>query len=171
MALKLPGGNSAYHNFNNDYLYVVDPAERRKLALTEIDTASFGWYHIRTVIVTGIGFFTDAYDIFAISLVSNMIGIVYFGHNLPPSADTSIKVASSVGNVLGQTIFGWLADMIGRKRMYGLELMIMIASTVAQALTASSPALTIVGLLVFWRIVMGVGIGGDYPLSAVITSE
>jgi PHS family inorganic phosphate transporter-like MFS transporter len=27
------------------------------------------------------------------------------------------------------------------------------------------------GLLVFWRVVMGIGIGGDYPLSAVITSE
>jgi PHS family inorganic phosphate transporter-like MFS transporter len=30
---------------------------------------------------------------------------------------------------------------------------------------------SITGVLVFWRFIMGIGIGGDYPLSAVQTSE
>lgn len=55
--------------------------------------------------------------------------------------------------------------------MYGLELMIIIFSTLAQSLSSSSPGMSIVGLIVFWRVLMGVGIGGDYPLSAIITSE
>ncbi|KZT56710.1 MFS general substrate transporter [Calocera cornea HHB12733] len=32
-------------------------------------------------------------------------------------------------------------------------------------------AVTITGVLIFWRFIMGIGIGGDYPLSAIITSE
>ena len=71
--------------FNNDFAHIQDPNERRRLALAEIDKApvslnilfvhtisdgftSFGWYHVRAIVVAGIGFFTDAYDIFAINL-------------------------------------------------------------------------------------------------------
>lgn len=120
---------------------------------------------------------TDAYDIFAIGLVTSMLGVVYWqtykaspGH-IPQNADTAIKVATSAGTVVGQVGFGWLADMVGRKRMYGLELILIIFATLAQALSSSSRAISVTGLLIFWRVMMGIGIGGDYPLSSIITSE
>jgi MFS transporter, PHS family, inorganic phosphate transporter len=53
----------------------------------------------------------------------------------------------------------------------GIELMIIITSTFAQAIAGSGPAVNIVGVLTCLRFIMGVGIGGDYPLSAVIASE
>lgn len=165
------GGNSAFHNFNNDFAHVADPNERRRLALAEIDKAPFGWYHIRAIVVAGIGFFTDSYDIFAIGLVTSLLGIVYFGGSLPSDSDTAIKVATSAGTVVGQVGFGALADIVGRKKMYGLELIIIIFTTLAQALSSSAPSISVVGLITFWRIIMGIGIGGDYPLSAIITSE
>jgi PHS family inorganic phosphate transporter-like MFS transporter len=177
MATKTSGGNAAFHNFHNDYAHIADPNERRRLALAEIDKAPFGWYHVRAIVVAGIGFFTDAYDIFAINLVTSMLGVVYWHGakskpgTIPSSSDTAIKVATSGGTVIGQLGFGALADIVGRKRMYGLELIIIIFATLAQALTASSPAVSIVGLLIFWRVLMGIGIGGDYPLSSIITSE
>ncbi|KAI7637660.1 Repressible high-affinity phosphate, partial [Hortaea werneckii] len=177
MANKTAGGNAAFHNFNNDYAHIADPNERRRLALAEIDKAPFGWYHVRAILVAGIGFFTDAYDIFAIGIVTTMLGIVYW-HNassdpgkINPNADTAIKVATSGGTVIGQLGFGWLADMVGRKKMYGLELILIIFATLAQSLSADAPALTIVGVVIFWRVLMGIGIGGDYPLSSIITSE
>ena len=55
--------------------------------------------------------------------------------------------------------------------MYGLELILIIFATLAQSLSAASPAISVVGLIIFWRVLMGVGIGGDYPLSSIITSE
>jgi PHS family inorganic phosphate transporter-like MFS transporter len=55
--------------------------------------------------------------------------------------------------------------------MYGLELIIMIFATLAQSLSSDSPSMSIVGVLIFWRVIMGIGIGGDYPLSSIITSE
>ncbi|KAK8118922.1 major facilitator superfamily domain-containing protein [Apiospora kogelbergensis] len=170
---KTSGGNAAYHNFHNDFLHIQDPNERRRLALAEIDAAPFGWYHVRAVVVAGVGFFTDSYDIFAVSLLTLMLGIVYYPSTgaMPASSDNAIKLATSAGTVIGQLGFGYLADRVGRKKMYGLELIIIIFATVAQALSSNSPSVDVVGLIIFWRVLMGIGIGGDYPLSSIITSE
>jgi PHS family inorganic phosphate transporter-like MFS transporter len=61
--------------------------------------------------------------------------------------------------------------MVGRKKMYGLELILIIFATLAQSLASDSPSISIVGVIIFWRVLMGIGIGGDYPLSSIITSE
>ncbi|RYO65326.1 Repressible high-affinity phosphate permease [Alternaria arborescens] len=174
MAHKTAGGNAAFHNFNNDFAHIEDPNERRRLALAEIDKAPFGWYHVRAILVAGTGFFTDSYDIFCVSLLTIMLGIVYKHDNkgvLHTQQDTAIKLATSAGTVLGQVGFGTLADIVGRKKMYGLELILIIVATLAQSLTGPGPGTSIVGLIIFWRVLMGIGIGGDYPLSSIITSE
>ncbi|KKK11825.1 hypothetical protein P175DRAFT_0439989 [Aspergillus ochraceoroseus IBT 24754] len=165
------------NGYTQDLATVEDPNERRRIALQEIDNAKFGWHHIRAIVVAGVGFFTDSYDIFAINLASSMLGVVYWqdaassAGKIPSSSDTAIKVATSGGTVIGQLFFGWLADRIGRKRMYGIELIIIIMATLAQSLSSDSRAVSIVGILIFWRVIMGIGIGGDYPLSSIITSE
>jgi PHS family inorganic phosphate transporter-like MFS transporter len=154
---KTAGGNSAFHNFHNDFAHIEDPNERRRVALAEIDKAPFGWYHVRACVVAGIGFFTDSYDIFAVSLLDIMLGIVYYHGALSTPQDTAIKIATSAGTVIGQFGFGILADIIGRKRMYGFELVLIIVATLAQALTGSGPGISIVGIMVFWRVLMGIG--------------
>ena len=103
-----------------------------------------------------------------------MIGFVYFQANdnkTPYNVDTAIKVSCSVGTVIGQLAFGYLADRVGRKKMYGVELIIIIIGTIGQALAGNGPAASFWGVITFWRIIVGIGIGGDYPLSSVITSE
>ena len=65
------------------------------------------------------------------------------------------KVSTSAGTVIGQLGFGYLADVVGRKKMYGLELILIIFSTVAQALSSDSPGMSIVGTIIFWRVLMG----------------
>lgn len=167
------GGNNAYHNYHNDFLHVTDANERRRLALAAVDKAPFGWHHVRAIVVAGVGFFTDSYDIFVASMLTIMLGIVYYPGvgTMPTSSDNAIKLSTSAGTVVGQLLFGYLADRLGRKRMYGLELIIIIFATLAQALTSESPSCNIIGLIIFWRVIMGVGIGGDYPLSSIITSE
>lgn len=110
-------------------------------------------------------------------MITGMLGIVYWQTAklnpgaIPSTSDTALKVATSSGTVIGQLGFGVLADIVGRKRMYGIELIIIIVATLAQSLTSSSESMSIVGLLIFWRVIMGIGIGGDYPLSSIITSE
>jgi PHS family inorganic phosphate transporter-like MFS transporter len=176
------------HNGNVDDVYnkeavseeyipggALDLDAKRRAALAEIDNAKFGWFHVRACLVAGVGFFTDAYDIFAISIGATMIGLVYNqGANkgkLTNSQNLGLNVATPVGTLIGQLLFGWLADVYGRKRMYGIELMIIIVGTIGQAVAGQAPAVSILGVLIFWRVFMGIGIGGDYPLSATITSE
>lgn len=88
-----------------------------------------------------------------------MMGVVFWQTKtgkgaIPSNSDTAIKVATSGGTVLGQLGFGYLADVLGRKRMYGLELILIIFATLAQALSSPSPAISIVGLVIFWRVLM-----------------
>lgn len=56
-------GNAVFGNEESDSSHITDNNERRRLALAEIDKAPFGWYHVRAVVVAGVGFFTDAYDV------------------------------------------------------------------------------------------------------------
>ncbi|KAI1877482.1 hypothetical protein JX265_003490 [Neoarthrinium moseri] len=179
------GGNRAFHNFFNDFSHIQDPNLRRRLALSEIDKIPFGSYHLRAIAVAGIGFFLDSYDIFAINLITTLLGVVFwqgppetakngYGGNygtLPTPVSTTLKASTSAGIVVGQLLFGWLADVFGRRRMYGIELGIIVVATFASTLVAPSQSMSFTGLMTFWRVVMGVGIGGDYPLSSVITSE
>ncbi|GAW24760.1 hypothetical protein ANO14919_143530 [Xylariales sp. No.14919] len=179
------GGNRAFHNFFNDFSHIQDPNLRRRLALSEIDKIPFGLYHVRAVLVAGIGFFLDSYDIFAINLVTTLLGVVFWsgapsdaihgygGGNgvLPTSVSQALKTSTSAGIVIGQVVFGWLADKYGRRKMYGVELGIILVSTLSCCLVAASQAVSFTGLMTFWRVMMGIGIGGDYPLSSVITSE
>src|SRR2546423_1399998 len=55
--------------------------------------------------------------------------------------------------------------------MYGVELGIMIVGTLCLALAGDGPGISIIGSTIFYRIVIGIGIGGDYPSSSVISSE
>lgn len=80
----------------------------------------YSWFHVKVCLVAGVGFFTDAYDIFAINIASSMLGYVYakpHGGSLSSNADLGVKVATPVGTLIGQLLFGWLADRVGRKRM------------------------------------------------------
>jgi len=77
-----------------------------------------------------------------------------------------------LGSVIGQLLFGLLADWYGRTKLYGIELVLVIVSTIGVATSNHGyNDMSFLGLFVFWRFVMGIGIGAEYPLSAVITSE
>ncbi|KAI8813799.1 major facilitator superfamily domain-containing protein [Cladochytrium replicatum] len=155
---------------------MAEAVARKAHVLNQLDTAKFSSAHVRAILVAGSGFLTDSYDNFVIGLVVPMIAVIYFGatnYKLPLFVqDGMVKAASSIGNLVGQIAFGVMGDILGRKRMYGIELIILIVGAVGSALSASPKAgIDILGVLGFWRFILGIGVGGDYPVSAIITSE
>jgi PHS family inorganic phosphate transporter-like MFS transporter len=118
--------------------------------------------------VAGVGFFTDAYAIFAINMVIPMLGIIYYEGTMPHSYQTALSVVTLGGSIIGQIGFGAGADVWGRRKMYGLELIITIAATlgvvmasngVADSLGTNYGSMNIMVWLLFWRFVLGIGIG------------
>lgn len=169
--LSSSGGKTAFKDYVGKFAHIEDPLERRRLALEEIDNAGFGWTQAKMILIAGVGFMTDSYDIFAINLGTSMLAYVYWNGSIPSSTNTLIKVSTSVGTVIGQLGFGFLADVVGRKKIYGLELIVVIVATILQCVLGESPAVNFVAIFSTLRILMGIGIGGDYPLSSIISSE
>lgn len=124
-------------------------------------------------------------------MINTSITYVYFPDAKWPGL--VINLFTLLGSVCGQLLFGYLADRFGRTRLYGIELVLVIVSTIGVATSSVgyndmsflalfswvSSKLLDFGVLSLadtnqmaqWRFVMGIGIGAEYPLSAVITSE
>eukprot|EP01018_Ginkgo_biloba_P034478 Gb_05492 [translate_table: standard] len=146
--------------------------------LNALDIAKTQWYHFTAIIIAGMGFFTDAYDLFCISTVTKLLGRIYYFDptsskpgSLPPNVSSAVNGVALCGTLAGQLFFGWLGDKMGRKRVYGMTLMLMVISSVACGLSFGKTAKSVMTTLCFFRFWLGFGIGGDYPLSATIMSE
>ncbi|XP_077225964.1 inorganic phosphate transporter 1-4-like [Tasmannia lanceolata] len=153
-------------------------AKEQLQVLKALDIAKTQWYHFTAIVIAGMGFFTDAYDLFCISLVTKLLGRIYYhvdGHPkpgiLPPNVSAAVNGVALCGTLAGQLFFGWLGDKMGRKRVYGMTLMLMVICSIATGLSFSSSPKTVMATLCFFRFWLGFGIGGDYPLSATIMSE
>ncbi|CAH1447281.1 unnamed protein product [Lactuca virosa] len=146
--------------------------------LHALDLAKTQWYHFTAIIIAGMGFFTDAYDLFCISLVTKLLGRIYYhveDHpnpgTLPPQVAAAVNSVAFCGTLTGQLFFGWLGDKMGRKKVYGMTLLIMVICSIASGLSFSNDPKAVMITLCFFRFWLGFGIGGDYPLSATIMSE
>ncbi|XP_052309199.1 inorganic phosphate transporter 1-4 isoform X3 [Populus trichocarpa] len=146
--------------------------------LNALDVAKTQWYHFTAIIIAGMGFFTDAYDLFCISLVTKLLGRIYYHidgsdkpGSLPPNVAAAVNGVAFCGTLSGQLFFGWLGDKMGRKKVYGMTLMLMVICSIASGLSFSRDAKAVISTLCFFRFWLGFGIGGDYPLSATIMSE
>jgi len=127
-----------------------------------LDRAELGKRHWLTVFTAGMGFFTDAYDLFIIGTVTVLLTPIF---HLDTNQISLLDSASLLASVLGALLFGRLMDRLGRKRMYGAEVAVLVVGALASAC-----AWNFSSLLVF-RLLVGFGVGGDYATSAVITSE
>ncbi|XP_022851837.1 probable inorganic phosphate transporter 1-3 [Olea europaea var. sylvestris] len=153
-------------------------ARQQLQVLNALDVAKTQLYHFTAIVIAGMGFFTDAYDLFAISLVTKLLGRIYYTHDgalkpgtLPPGVSSAVTGVALVGTLLGQLFFGWLGDKMGRKKVYGVTLVLMVVCSLASGLSFGSTPKGVMATLCLFRFWLGFGIGGDYPLSATIMSE
>jgi len=133
---------------------------------SSIDSLKLTFNHIKIWYTSGMGFFTDAYDLFIIGAIIDIFEAYKLpGFQLNSFYEGILASSAIITAVLGQIVFGILGDKIGRKKVYGVEASLLSAGAF---LSAFSPNLL---WLIIFRMIMGVGIGGDYPISATIMSE
>src|SRR5499426_503198 len=95
------------------------------------------------------------------------VALPYMAGNLGVSNDESTWVLTSylVSNAIVLPISGWLSNVIGRKRFY---MLCVVFFTISSLLCGLAPSL---GLLVFFRVLQGLGGGGLQPSEQAILTD
>src|SRR5438105_6793452 len=97
--------------------------------LDALDSARTQMYHMKAIVIAGMGFFTDAYDLFCITTVSKLLGRLYYPDSnsnlakpkpgtLPVDINDAVIGVALVGTLMGQLVFGYFGDKLGRKGVY-----------------------------------------------------
>lgn len=117
--------------------------------------------------------FSTCFNMVNISLALDMM---YAKHS-SELASNDLSVCSSAllfGMIFGQLCGGTMGDVLGRHRAMAIIMAIQIFSSFASAFVGKviyGEFFSIYQQLAIWRFLLGVGCGGAYPLSAVITAE
>ena len=137
----------------------ISPAQRLTLLLDQSPlkgTQRWLW-----VLSTG-GTLLDGFVLFALGVAMPLIIPVF---HMTPDIVGLIGSALVMGAVLGAGIGGRLADRLGRKRLMVADMMIIVIGATTSAL-ANGPPMLFVG-----QLIVGVGVGIDFPVSSSYISE
>ncbi len=142
-------------------------AQAARTATTAIG-AEVPWYRTvtreqwRVLLAAKFGWMLDAMDFMLYTMAVGQLRMYFgFGDDTAGMLGTVTLVMSGVGG----TIFGYVADKFGRTRaLMGTILIFSLASL------GAATSQTVMQLL-FWRAVLGIGMGGEWASGAVLVSE
>ncbi|HXF35539.1 MAG TPA: MFS transporter, partial [Candidatus Acidoferrales bacterium] len=128
-----------------------DPARDPRFAMFQFDV----------LMTAGLGFVTDAYDLFIMGIV---LVILRTQWHLTVVELSLLGSTALVSAGLGALVFGRLFDLFRPKRVYTIDLLILAAGAFGSAFVPD------IWWLLLCRFVVGVAVGGGYPISATIMS-
>jgi MFS transporter, putative metabolite transport protein len=137
----------------------ISPSQRLTLLLDQSPLK--GIQRWLWVLSTG-GTLLDGFVLFALGVAMPLIIPVF---HMTPGIVGLIGSALVMGAVLGAGIGGRLADHLGRKRLMVADMMIIAIGATTSAL-ANGPPMLFVG-----HLIVGVGVGIDFPVSSSYISE
>jgi MFS family permease len=109
-----------------------------------------------------LGWLLDAMDVMLYAFALTAIRTEF---SLSAAAAGALASATLLTSAVGGVLFGVLADRFGRARALSWSI---LAYSVFTALTASARSLP---ALVFWRSLVGVGLGGEWAAGSVLVAE
>ncbi|AKV74133.1 MFS transporter [Metallosphaera sedula] len=128
----------------------------------EEETVSSPPGKLKSFFISSAGFLLDGYDL---SVISFALLFLPKELHLTPLQEGLVSSASLMGMILGSVLLGLLSDKMGRKRLMGLDLVIFTVFAITSALSQNFLEMFLS------RLLLGVGIGGDYPLSSSLMAE
>ena len=127
-----------------------------------LDALPFTREHRRVLVGSGLGWALDAMDVGLISFVLAQLAVQWQVSDVELSW---IASAGFVGMAIGAVLGGLLADRIGRRQVFALTLLVYGLATGASALSET------VAVLIAWRFIVGLGLGGELPVASTLVSE
>ncbi len=127
-----------------------------------LDDTPFTKTQRKVWILSAMGVLLDGFDFFIIGVALPLIA-----HDFHMNAATKglVAVAAVAGAFFGALVFGQVADRVGRKGMFMVDIILFVIFSAASA-AAWNPA----SLIVF-RFFLGIGIGADYPIGVSYIAE
>ena len=126
----------------------------------QIESGRITRSHLKVVALSGAGVFMDGYDLFIIGVA------ILFIPYVKGSFDTALVTSAALlGAVFGAVFFGNLADRLGRKKLYVVDLVFFVVFAAASAFAQN------LWELYLFRFLLGIGVGADYPISASYITE
>jgi MFS family permease len=116
----------------------------------------------RTLAAAGAGWMLDAMDVMLFTFALNAIRDQF---SLSGALAGSLASISLLASAAGGILFGFLADRYGRTRALCWSILLYSGAT---ALTATSRS---AGQMLVWRLLLGLGLGGEWSAGAVLVAE
>ena len=127
-----------------------------------LDASAWQPAHTRIAGALGVGWMLDAFEV---QIIGSVIPSIALEFGLSGREQISVFVVWFVGIMIGALAFGWLADRVGRKRLFVATLVLY---SVAAVCTAAAPTFAI--FMVF-RFVTALGVGGEYSAVSSAIAE
>ena len=132
------------------------------MILDRLEKMPVGSFHYKLLMVTGLGWLFDSMDT---GLISFVLPVLSKEWGLTPDQMGWIGSIGLVGMALGAVVSGTVADRIGRKKVFTITVLLYAIATGMCALAWSYEA------LLFFRFLVGFGLGGELPVAATLMSE
>jgi MFS transporter, putative metabolite:H+ symporter len=139
----------------------VDVARRSEI-LARLERVPFSRFHLRLAAILGVGTFFDAFD--ALTIATALAVVFTTLHINFLNAGVLIS-AAYVGQFVGAWIFGYLSESYGRKFAFITSLLLFGLLSVATAFAWDFQS------LVLFRVVQGLGLGGEVPVAGALFGE
>src|SRR5437899_2847701 len=130
--------------------------------IARLESVPFSRFHAKARIVVGSATFFDAFNALALAFALPVLIRLW---NITPAETGFLIGASYVGQLAGALLFSWLAERFGRVPSAAAATALMSIMSLACALAGSFPA------LFAYRLVQGIGVGGEMPVAAAYISE
>ena len=110
--------------------------------------------------------FVDGYNLIVAAPL--ILLLVHGGFSLSPVEESLVILSAVMGNFLGGMLLGHFGDLYGRRRTFLWDLGFFV---MLPLLSAGAVVVGAIVLFIVLRVVLGVGIGGNYPLASVLLAE
>lgn len=131
----------------------------------------------KTLGLAALGGALEFYDFIIFVFFAPAIGQLFFPHDIPDWLRTlqtyGIFAAGYLARPLGGVIMAHFGDLVGRKRMFTLSVLMMSVPTLLMGLLPTYDTVGILApvLLLLFRILQGAAVGGEVPGAWVFVSE